>query len=288
MASTPLVHDPGTAASRAYAAGPRRARFTSMHAGVAAAHVGAVAAVIAAPATWPWALGAVLGSHAFVAAQTFFPRAQWLGPALVRLPRAVAGRGAVALTFDDGPDPLVTPLVLDQLDRAGARATFFCIGEQVRRHAALAREIVARGHAVENHSYGHSPYLGFWGPRRVARDVAAAQDAIADATGVAPLFFRPPFGVRNPLLEPALAAVGVHCVVWSARAFDTVARDTGRVTRRLIAAMDPGAIVLLHDGIAIRKRSGPPVVLAALPALLASLAGRGMCSINLRSLAEPA
>jgi len=262
-------------------------RFTSMHIGAAAAHVGAAAAVVAAPATWPWALATVLGSHAFMVAQTLFPRAQLLGPALVRLPRAHAERGAVALTFDDGPDPLVTPATLDILDRAGAKATFFCIGERVRRHPALAREIVARGHAVENHSYAHSPYLGFWGIGRVKRDVAAAQAAIADATGVAPVFFRPPFGVRNPMLEPALAAVGVHCVVWSARAYDTIAQDAALVVRRLTAALQPGTIALLHDGIAIRKRTGAPVLLDALPALLTEITVRGMHSINLRSLAAP-
>jgi len=283
MASTPLARNAATAVG-AYAAGPRRLRINALHIGAAVTHVGAAAAVVAAPLTWPWALGVVLGTHGFVLAQTLFPRAQLLGPALVRLPQVFADRGAVALTFDDGPDPLVTPATLDLLDGAGAKATFFCIGERVRRHPALAREIVARGHAVENHSYAHSPYLGFWGPRRVQRDVAAAQEAIADVTGIAPLFFRPPFGVRNPLLEPALAAVGVHCVVWSARAFDTVARDAGQVVRRLTAALDAGAIALLHDGIAVRARRGPPVLLEALPAVLATLATRGLHSINLRSI----
>jgi peptidoglycan/xylan/chitin deacetylase (PgdA/CDA1 family) len=286
MTSTTFAHAAATA-DCAFPVGPRRMRFTSLHFGAAAAHVGAVAAVVAAPATWPWALGALVGSHAFVVAQTLFPRAQLLGPALVRLPRVHADRGAVALTFDDGPDPLVTPAALDILDRAGAKATFFCIGERVRQHPALAREIVARGHAVENHSYTHSPYLGFWGPGRVRRDVAAAQAAIADTTGVVPLFFRPPFGVRNPLLEPVLAAVGVHCVVWSARAYDTIARDAGLVVRRLTSALQPGAIVLLHDGIAIRKRNGTPVLLNALPALLTEMTARGLSSINLRSLLAP-
>jgi peptidoglycan/xylan/chitin deacetylase (PgdA/CDA1 family) len=289
MASTPLVQDSSTTtAGGAYCAGPRRARLTALHLGVGAAHIGAAAAVVIAPGTWPWALGAVAASHAFVAAQTLFPRGQLLGPALIRLPQTFAQRGAVALTFDDGPDPLVTPQALDMLDRAGAKATFFCIGERVRRFPALAREIVARGHAVENHSYAHSPYAGFWGPRRVRRDVMAAQDAIADVTGVAPIFFRPPFGVRNPLLEPVLAGVGLHCVIWSARAFDTIARDAGQVVQRLLSALDAGAIALLHDGIAVRERTGPPILAGALPAVLAALGERGLHSINLRSITVPA
>jgi len=286
MASTPFVHD--TAAADAYRAGPRRVRVNGMYLGAAAVHVGAAVSVIAAPVTWPWALTAALGSHAFVAAQSLFPRSQLLGPALVRLPRSLAERGAVALTFDDGPDPEVTPRALDLLDRAGAKATFFCLGDRVRRHPALTREIVTRGHAVENHSYSHSLAFGFWGPRRVQRDIGAAQDAIADATGIAPLFFRPPFGARNPMLEPALAALGLHCVVWSARAFDTITRDPDRIVRRLMASLDAGGIALLHDGIAIRERSGPAVVLQALSSLLAALAARRLHSISLRVLAQPA
>jgi len=288
MVSTTIAPPHAAGAGATYPAGPRRLRFTPLHAGVAAVHGGAAAAWVAAPATWPWALGALVASHVFTAAQTLFPRGQLLGPALIRVPRAFAERGAVALTFDDGPDPEVTPATLDLLDRAGAKATFFCIGERVRRYPALARAIIARGHAVENHSYAHSPYLGLWSVGRVRRDVAAAQAAIADATGVAPLFFRPPFGVRNPMLEPALAAVGVHCVVWSARAYDTIARDPARVVRRLTARLDAGAIVLLHDGIAVRERTGPPVLLDALPVVLAALSARNLHSINLRSIVAPA
>lgn len=284
MASTTFPADAVPAMGAAFPAGPRSLRLTSLHAGVAAVNVGAVATAVAAPATWPWALGAAVASHAFTVAQTLFPRGQLLGPALVRLPPPLAERGAVALTFDDGPDPEVTPATLDLLDRAGAKATFFCVGERVRRYAALAREIVARGHAVENHSYSHSVYIGLWSPARLRRDLSAAQDAIADATGLAPRFFRPPFGVRNPMTEPALAAIGLHCVVWSARAYDTVARDGDRVVRRLAPDLGPGAIVLLHDGIAIRQRTAPSPMLGALPQLLATLAERNLHSINLRAL----
>src|SRR5262245_14303071 len=132
MASTPFSRD--MAAIDAYPAGPRRARFNGVYVGAVATHVGAAAAVLTAPSTWPWALGAALTSHAFLAVLTLFPRNQVLGPALFRLPDAFAQRGAVALTFDDGPDPEVTPRALDLLDQAGAKGTFFCIGERVRRN----------------------------------------------------------------------------------------------------------------------------------------------------------
>ena len=113
-----------------------------------ALHLGAAAAVVAAPAAWPWALGAVALNHALVAATGLWPRSTWLGPNLLRLPDAAAARREIALTIDDGPDPEVTPAVLDLLDAAGARATFFCIAAQAEAHPQLCREIVRRGHSV--------------------------------------------------------------------------------------------------------------------------------------------
>jgi peptidoglycan/xylan/chitin deacetylase (PgdA/CDA1 family) len=266
-----------------FAPGPRRFHPTWLHWSSAALHVGAAGAVVAAPPLWPWALGAVAANHAVVAGLSFRPRGQSLGPALTQLPEELAARGALALTFDDGPDPDVTPWLLDELDRCQARATFFCIGERARRYPALAREIVARGHAVENHSYAHSPYSGFWGPRRWRADVTAAQNAIGDATGLVPLFFRPPFGVRPPFLEPALAACGVHCVTWNVRAYDTVAPDAETVFTRLAPQLQAGTIVLLHDGVAVRKRRGGSVLRGALPRVLHTIAQRGLRSINLRA-----
>jgi len=288
MASNPITLETGGWREGTFVPGPRPVRYAAIHVGGAVVHGGALVSVALAPAAWPWALGAVAANHVFNASLSLFPRSRLLGPVLARLPRAYGERGAVALTFDDGPDPAVTPRTLDQLDRAGARATFFCIGERVRKHPALAREILARGHAVENHSYRHCLYSGLWGPGRWRRDIQAAQSAIEDATGVTPLFFRPPFGVRTPMLEPALARVGVHCVVWSARPFDTVARDAAQILRRLEPGLQAGAIALLHDGIAIRKRRGPPVLLEALPAVLVMLQQRGLHSISLRTLAASA
>ncbi|HEU0202299.1 MAG TPA: polysaccharide deacetylase family protein, partial [Burkholderiaceae bacterium] len=122
-----------------------------------------------------------------------------------------------------------------------------------------------------------------WGPGRWAADIAAAQDAIADATGVLPRFFRPPFGVRTPLLEPALAKTGVHCVTWSARAYDTVARDSARVLARLAPQLEAGAIVLLHDGVATARRRRPSVLPEVAPSVLALLAERGWHSVTLRA-----
>jgi peptidoglycan/xylan/chitin deacetylase (PgdA/CDA1 family) len=248
----------------------------------AALHVAGAAALVAAPSSWPWVLGGIAANHAALAVAGFLPRSRLLGPNLARLPESAARRAEIALTFDDGPDPAVTPRVLDALDAARLKATFFLIGERAARHPALAREIVRRGHAAENHSHRHSTAFGWYGLGRARREIEAAQGAIADATGVAPVYFRAPFGIRNPLLDPVLARLGLRYVSWTRRGFDTVARDPQRVLDRLTRGLTAGDILLLHDGVAARPRDGGVHALAVLPALAARLAERGFRSVNLR------
>ncbi|HSD41281.1 MAG TPA: polysaccharide deacetylase family protein [Burkholderiales bacterium] len=248
-----------------------------------ALHAAGAAALAVAPAAWPWVLGGILANHAALTGACFLPRSGVLGANLARLPAAAARRNEVALTFDDGPDPEVTPRVLDGLDEAGMKATFFLVGERAARHSALAREIVRRGHAVENHSHRHSKAFACFGIARMRRDVEAAQAAIADAAGVAPVFFRAPFGIRSPLLDPALARCGLHYVSWTRRGFDTVARDPERVLERLARVVAAGDIFLLHDGIAVRSRSSAAHAPEILPALGARLAALGLRSVTLRA-----
>jgi peptidoglycan/xylan/chitin deacetylase (PgdA/CDA1 family) len=255
-------------------------------------HAAAVLGLAAHPVVaWPWALGGVLANHAALAAAGLLPRNRLLGPNLSRLPEEARRRGEVALTFDDGPDPEVTPRVLDLLEEHGATASFFLIGRRAARHAPLVREMARRGHSAENHTHRH-PY-GFaalpFGAMR--REIAAAQDAIAAGAGTAPRFFRPPAGVRSPLLDPVLAAAGLLHVSWTRRGFDTVRRDPAALLRRLGRGLSAGDILLLHDGKAARTRdSGAPVVLEALPALLRLLAEAGLRAVSLpRAMtAEPA
>jgi peptidoglycan/xylan/chitin deacetylase (PgdA/CDA1 family) len=246
-------------------------------------HAGGTAALIYEPLAWPWIGGGLLANHALLTAAGFAPRSALLGPNLARLPRAAADRGEVALTFDDGPDPEVTPRVLDLLDAAGMKATFFLVGERAERHAEVAREIVRRGHSVENHSYRHSPLFAFCGVGKARREIERAQRAIADATGFLPLYFRAPFGIRSPLLEPALAASCLRYVSWTRRGFDTVDRDATKVFDRLARGLAPGDVLLLHDGAVSAARAGDMAVLATLRALLVRLAERGLRSVTLRA-----
>ena len=254
-------------------------KFAPAHWVLASAHAGGLAAAMAQPTLWPWALSTIGASHALAAAFAFDATSGFLGPVISRLPANSAARGELALTFDDGPDPEVTPRVLDLLDAKRAYATFFCVSKLVAKHAALAREIVRRGHAVENHSAEHSPTLPFRGVRGLMRDIGDAQQSIADVTGAVPRFFRPPFGVRTPLTEPALARLGMHCVGWSVRSYDTVDTDGERVARRVIARMCPGSIVLLHDRGRVRVT---PSVLGALPRVLEAIAAGGGRPVTLR------
>src|SRR5262249_21758744 len=156
-----------------------------------------------------------------------------------------AAAGAVAITIDDGPDPAVTPQVLDMLDQYRARATFFCIGERVQQHAQLAREIVSRGHPIENHSQHHLHRFSVLGPRGIAAEIARAQDTIETVTGQRPRFFRAPAGLRNPFLEPVLSRLGLQLTSWTRRGFDTVNPDAGVVFRRLARGLAGGDILLL-------------------------------------------
>jgi peptidoglycan/xylan/chitin deacetylase (PgdA/CDA1 family) len=234
----------------------------------AALHLGAAAAVVAAPSVWPWALGAVALNHALVTATGLWPRSTWLGPNLRHLPRASADRGEVSLTIDDGPDPEVTPAVLDLLDAAGARATFFCIGAHAQAHPQLCREIVRRGHSVQNHSHRHSHTFSLLGRRGFEREIVQAQDTLTQITGQRPRFFRAPAGLRNPFLAPVLHELQLELVSWTRRGFDTARRDPAMVLTRLTHELRAGDILLLHDGNAARTAAGRPVALDVLPALL--------------------
>ena len=232
-------------------------------------HAGAGAFAIAAPASWPWAVAAIAANHAALTAGGLWPRSRWLGSNWTRLPAHAAARREIAITIDDGPDPAVTPAVLDLLDAHAAKATFFCIGTEARAHPALCREIVRRGHSVQNHSDRHSRRFSLLGAKAMGREIAAAQASLADITGEVPRFFRAPAGLRNPFLAPVLQRLDLQLVSWTRRGFDTVRRDPTDVLARLARGLAAGDILLAHDGNAARAEDGSAVLLAVLPELLA-------------------
>jgi peptidoglycan-N-acetylglucosamine deacetylase len=246
-------------------------------------HALAAGALAIAPESWPWALGGVALNHVGLTAAGLWPRSSLLGPNITRLPAAAAERHQFALTLDDGPDPDVTPRVLDLLDAHRARATFFCIAQRAQAAPVLLRDIVARGHDVQNHSHAHRHTFSLSGPAALRREIERAQDVLAELSGQRPHCFRAPAGLRNPFLDPVLHHLGLHLVSWTRRGFDTMTADPNIVFERLTRHMAAGDIVLLHDGHARRAPSGQPVVLDVLPKLLAHCARLGLQSTTLRA-----
>jgi peptidoglycan-N-acetylglucosamine deacetylase len=163
----------------------------------------------------------------------------WM-PGLEHLP------SGVALTFDDGPDPDGTPQVLDALDAAGVRATFFVVGEQLARHHAIARDAMARGHELALHGFEHKEHDSF--PGRAARDdVARALGTFEAAVGRPPRYFRPPYGRFSAHSYEACADLGLQPVYWSAWGLDWETVGPERIVELVSRNLEDGAIVLLHD-----------------------------------------
>jgi peptidoglycan/xylan/chitin deacetylase (PgdA/CDA1 family) len=238
-------------------------------------HAACVGALLAAPEMWLWVVATLIGNHLVLGVGVLLPRTRLLGPNIERLPRAAALRGEVSCTFDDGPDPHITPRILDLLDQHGARASFFCVGEKAAAHPEIVREIGRRGHSVENHSYAHSHVFAFYGPVRLSREIERAQQALVQLTGRRPAYFRAPAGFRSPFLDFVLGRHGLRYVSWTRRGYDAVTADPDRVLRRLTRGLAAGDVLLLHDS--------SRVIEQMLPALLDELARRGLRSVSLPS-----
>ncbi len=230
-------------------------------------HVLALLGAIFWPERWLWALAAVVFNHLLITLIGLWPRSSWLGPNWTELPATAKARREIALTIDDGPDPDVTPQVLDLLEAHAVKATFFCIGEKAARYPALCHDMVRRGHAVENHSQQHRHHFSLYGPSAIKRELESAQRTLTEITGRRPQFFRAPAGLRNPFLEPVLCQLGLTLASWSVRGFDTRHGDASLVGARLSKGLRAGAILLLHDGHCARSTSGKPVILEVLPEL---------------------
>ncbi|MHB8847317.1 MAG: polysaccharide deacetylase family protein [Burkholderiales bacterium] len=246
-------------------------------------HLIAVALVVIDPAAWAIALTLVIADHLLITAVGLWPRSTWLGANWNRLPAAARERNEISLTIDDGPDPEVTPQVLEILDRYQVKASFFCIADRAERYPELCREIVKRGHDVENHSRHHRHNFSLLGSRGYRREIEAAQAVLSALTGTQPQFFRAPAGLRNPFLDPVLQRLNLQLASWSVRGYDTRTRDANRVKHRLLRGLCPGAILLLHDGNAARTSDHVPVILAVLPELLNAAVAARLRFVSLRA-----
>ncbi len=191
-------------------------------------------------------------------------------------------RPMVALTFDDGPDPDHTPRILDALAAAGARATFFMIGRQAEALPGIARSVAASGHDLGNHTYGHR-HLWTLSPGASIAEVDRGAAAVADATGVMPRYFRPPWGTFNWAAYLRAGQLGEERILWSVRPEGwLVPAPAARMARFVVRRSHPGAIVNLHDRGG--HPSSPTETVAALPAMIAGLRARGLEVVPLRVL----
>lgn len=244
-------------------------------------HLALLFCLVIAPSQWRWWLAAFVANHLLISLIGLWPRSTWLGPNWNRLPAAAADRNEIALTIDDGPEPAVTLPVLDILDKYQVKATFFYIGNQAAQYPELCREIIQRGHAIENHSQHHSVFFSMYGYQRMANEIMAGQATLQSITGIRPTFFRAPAGLRNPFLDPVLKKLGLLLASWSVRGFDTRVNDADKVKARLIKGLRAGAIVLLHDGNAARTAANEAVIVAVLPALLEAASAKGLRFVTL-------
>ena len=202
-----------------------------------------------------------------------------VSPIGVRLTPTLVGvgrRGHVALTFDDGPDPESTPAFLNVLDDLGWKATFFMLGDMVRKAPGVAAEVAAAGHEVAVHGDVHGNMLRRT-PRRTNDDIVAAYDAVATATGVRPAWFRPPFGIMSYASLRAAGRLGMRTVLWT-----TWGRDWRRdatpqsVTADVLRRYVDGGTVLLHDSDCTSYPGSWRAALGALPRLADELSARGL------------
>ncbi len=205
-----------------------------------------------------------------------------LAPTSARLRRVLgvedrtADGAGCALTFDDGPHPQGTPAALKALAAAEARATFFLVGEQVRANPALAREIVAQGHWIGLHCDRHRNLLRL-APVQVRRDIARARETIGEATGVAPLLYRPPYGILNAEALRIAKRQGWRTLLWSHWGRDWAAKATPESIAALVTAeLRPGSVLLLHDADDYSASGSWRRTAAALPRVLERIGEAGL------------
>ena len=195
---------------------------------------------------WGFALSILFGAHALWLVATLTPACSWWGEVITQFETK---EKELWLTIDDGPDPLETLALLELLDRHQARAVFFFIGEKAAQHPELVSEVIRRGHLVGNHTQ-HHPAGWFWSypRRRVRAEITQCSQVIANAGCPRPHWFRAPAGFRNHHVHPILQETGQRLMGWSARGFDGVRSNSGKVFERLNMGIRPGAILLLHEG----------------------------------------
>ena len=197
----------------------------------------------------------------------FHPRNQWL----VANRSRVNGQRCLALTFDDGPDPVYTPKLLDLLQEKGVKATFFVIGKRAEQYPEIVRRAWTEGHLVGNHTWSHNALFCFLMPRRLRFEIERCTESVYRSCGFRPRLFRSPVGLRHPLLAPYLDHADLEYLSWSIRTLDTFITDSSLLAKRILSKAASGDIILLHDHLP----RGTDAMLGALPGVIDELRQRG-------------
>jgi len=197
----------------------------------------------------------------------FHPRNQWLVDNRSR----VEGSSCVALTFDDGPDPVDTPKLLDMLREKSVKATFFVVGKRAEQYPEIVRRAWDEGHLIANHTWSHRNLFCFLTPSRLRSEIERGTESVRRICGFRPRLFRSPVGLRHVLLRPYLRDAGLEYISWSIRTRDTQTSNSDVLSRRILSRAASGDIILLHD----HRPRGAHVMLEALPGVIDELRRRG-------------
>jgi len=153
----------------------------------------------------------------------------------------------IALTFDDGPNPIITPQILDILAKENIKASFFVIGHKIEEQKELLNRIYSEGHTIGNHSFSHTKQLTTSSTKKLIEDFSLCSETIKNVINENPLFFRPPFGVTNPRYNRAIKNLNMMSIGWSVRSLDTKTNDVAKLYNRTIKKISTGSILLFHD-----------------------------------------
>jgi peptidoglycan/xylan/chitin deacetylase (PgdA/CDA1 family) len=197
----------------------------------------------------------------------FHPRNQWL----VSNRSQVEQDGCIALTFDDGPDPVDTPRLLDLLREKNVKATFFVVGQRAEQYPEIVRRAWEEGHLIANHTWSHRPLFCFLSPRRLRSEIERTAECIHRICGARPRYFRSPVALRHPQLRSALQKAGMEFISWRVRSYDTVIRNSSVLAHRILSKVANRDIILMHD----RLPKGTQVMLEILPEIIDELRRRG-------------
>ena len=181
----------------------------------------------------------------------------------------------IALSFDDGP-AASTRHILDVLKENKAEAAFFLIGKKIAGNKDLIVRMVQEGHIIGNHSFSHHPLFDLFSSAKMLKDMTDMNQSVKNITGLTPRFFRPPYGVTNPILKKAVMAGGFISIGWSIRSYDTVIKKPSRLLNKILSALKPGSILLLHDT--------SETTAAILPELLKTIRQKGFQIVRLDKL----